>query len=118
MQSRDRLIECGRGAAYRGKVFCVGGLPEPLHRRVHRRRVLQTRSGAFPDPIQCGDIGQHQTWILGFDIDRKLACPQCDTGQIDIDHRLVQQPQVELILGDAQRGRLGGTPITLAHRRF
>ena len=75
MQSRNRLIEGGRGFADRGNVISVDRPPEPLHRRVHRGMVLQTRSDAFPDAIQCGDTGRNQTWILGFDIDRKLACP-------------------------------------------
>jgi hypothetical protein len=51
-------------------------------------------------------IGQHQPRVVGSHVDRNLSCPQLQPGQVHVDHRLVQQPKVELILHDAQRRRL------------
>ena len=63
-------------------------------------------TGALPHSVQRRDIGQHQPRVVGSHVDRNLSCPQLQPGQVDVDHRLIQQPKVELISHNAQRRRL------------
>ena len=98
------------GRRRRGQVFSVGPLRNCCS-GTSTARAEPTPWRVAPNTFQRRHIGQHRTSVVGCHIDRKLVCPQRHPGQVDINHSLVQQPQVEFVLGDPQRSRLRGLRI-------
>lgn len=107
----DRGGQRRRRGVDRLEVLGVCGFAKLLKRGVHGAAGSTRVPHTVPNPFQRGHIGQHQFRVAVGDIDRLLGRQQRQPATSTSISRAYNQPQIQVVLCDAQRRGLRGLPV-------